>query len=667
MNDDNTIKITNSSLLSTVSGLSLIKKKNIIEHYESPETACDINQCRLGKNCGPDAPYICLTGASVGGCSKMPWSTKTCNVSCNSSNCKVPDLDCSTNCQAHECTANGGERCTSKNHYLCSSGAIEGTCASDPDDLTHIPGQCHSCCNTFPSCHYIHRYTCDNGQCVRKEDGEFDNEAQCKASNCETPDQKYTCTNNLCTPDDAGEFKNEAQCKASNCETPDQKYTCTNNLCTADDAGEFDSKADCKASNCETPDQKYTCSWQLCTADNTGEFDTKADCKASNCESGSGGFPPPCTLQQCSEEGCGIIAPYACIDGLAKGGCSDDPKYWNNNPDCNAQCNTICCHFPNDPRCTPVKQKYTCTNNLCIPDDAGEFDDKALCLASGCEQKYTCTNNLCTQDDAGEFDDKALCLSSGCEQKYTCTNNLCTQDDAGEFDDKALCLSSGCEQKYTCTNNLCIPDDAGEFDDKALCLSSGCEQKYTCTNNLCIPDDAGEFDDKALCLASGCEQKYTCTNNLCTQDDAGEFDDKAQCKDSTCETPIPINWSCNPATGICFTEPDGRYSSFADCNPDCPVPPVIKYDCDAKQGVCIESPSGSHTSLTDCSSTCIKCDDPANVQSPQCREVSWACNKSTGTCYRNQTTGNLIPTLLLEHCCCPIAKSSLHENLCSKS
>ena len=52
---------------------------------------------------------------------------------------------------------------------------------------------------------------------------------------------------------------------------------------------------------------------------------------------------PACSASQCSSESCGRAAPYLCLGGAAKGGCTSDASGWPKSGACDGCCNTEAC------------------------------------------------------------------------------------------------------------------------------------------------------------------------------------------------------------------------------------------------------------------------------------------------------------------------------------
>lgn len=52
---------------------------------------------------------------------------------------------------------------------------------------------------------------------------------------------------------------------------------------------------------------------------------------------------PACTPTQCAGEGCGTSAPYLCVGGAAKGGCTGNPKGWPSSGACTGCCDAYRC------------------------------------------------------------------------------------------------------------------------------------------------------------------------------------------------------------------------------------------------------------------------------------------------------------------------------------
>jgi hypothetical protein len=52
---------------------------------------------------------------------------------------------------------------------------------------------------------------------------------------------------------------------------------------------------------------------------------------------------PACTQAQCQGEGCGKSVPYLCTGGVAKGGCTSNPKGWPSTGACSGCCDSVGC------------------------------------------------------------------------------------------------------------------------------------------------------------------------------------------------------------------------------------------------------------------------------------------------------------------------------------
>ncbi|NBP16303.1 hypothetical protein EBU95_18280 [bacterium] len=112
--------------------------------------------------------------------------------------------------------------------------------------------------------------------------------------------------------------------------------------------------------------------------------------------------------------------------------------------------------------CSSSCQKYTCSNNQCIPNIQGEYDDPC------CQEQCACSG-----DTSGNIRTKYSCMSPG----------YCKPDPNGKYPSFRDCRMN-CRQDFTwkCENGVCIPsfDKSGPFSYIQQCLdhcpnSSGVE------------------------------------------------------------------------------------------------------------------------------------------------------------------------------------------------
>lgn len=102
---------------------------------------CTFDEC-LKSQCNPTAaPYFCLfhNGGPHGGCSAVPWSGDSCDVSCDTSPCDdMPVPDDIPSCDGKPCTKAwcslaAGQLCGPAAPYQCTEGGARFGCSDDAD------------------------------------------------------------------------------------------------------------------------------------------------------------------------------------------------------------------------------------------------------------------------------------------------------------------------------------------------------------------------------------------------------------------------------------------------------------------------------------------------------------------------------------------------------
>ena len=121
----------------------------------SNANACTFEEC-YASNCNQDVnPYTCLwhNGGFHGGCSAIPWTQESCEVSCSLAHCKdlpIPDTikGCTDACPNEWCR--GGQVCHVTAPYQCMTGSARFGCSAEPLmwTLKTDGSTCSSCCDT---------------------------------------------------------------------------------------------------------------------------------------------------------------------------------------------------------------------------------------------------------------------------------------------------------------------------------------------------------------------------------------------------------------------------------------------------------------------------------------------------------------------------------------
>ena len=159
--------------------------------------------------------------------------------------------------------------------------------------------------------------------------------------------------------------------------------------------------------------------------------------------------------------------------------------------------------------------------------------------------------------------------------------------------------TSGGDTRYTCYDDgTCNPDPNGQYASLADCQKE------------CGPRGSGTLDCErilpyceqidALVANNQSQQLQTLMNSLAQQFGVTYNDVKSAylrcCKRTTGGRE---RYSCDKKTGQCYLDPNGPYTSLADCQRNCRpgISGSDRYSCDKKTGQCYPDPNGPRTTI----------------------------------------------------------------------
>ena len=324
---------------------------------------CTANQC-MEAACSSSSPYLCLTGASIGGCSSVPWNPSVCNSCCDYRSCFLP---CQSSCTVSQCAT---DSCTPGHPFLCTSGNAAGQCGT-PDQWSVAAG-CNKCCDFLKcggptpapapnSCAgYCGANLCNNNWCSSKSPFLCTGGAmigQCSAQFWAPSQCSSCCDYNFCrgpaptapqtpvpltpaplpgpTPAPPGPSPTSAPGTCGSC----SQSWCSRQTCTT--ASHFVCTGGPAKGGCS--DVPWSLSPSTCT-----ECCDVLSC-FSNC--------PQCNSSVCAKDLCPAIDPYVCTSGPAINGCSPTP--WDDPTDCTGCCSTANCGQPSPSSAPPSSPNPT--------------------------------------------------------------------------------------------------------------------------------------------------------------------------------------------------------------------------------------------------------------------------------------------------------------------
>ncbi|MCW1309743.1 MAG: hypothetical protein QXP04_03555, partial [Candidatus Nanoarchaeia archaeon] len=552
--------------------------------------SCTVGSCSSGtcsslstKTCSGDSSLSCSDICLICGCTsnsdccQPDCSGKTCGDdgcggSCGSCNagktCSNGQCVCNPNCS---CAANTciGSTCTDTNCGTTCAGTKD--CSScDTNCSGTPPNNCYSCdyCTGQWKNNCSGSQYCDNGTCKDYEC--FPGDTQ----NCTLTVNGQTCTGSQeCTSSHTWSACSNPCCGV----TCPPGYICYMGVCQSYCTG--CETAACGECSSTTTGYRCVCSlpigsgYQFCV----GTVDNTCTNPPNNC-------PSPCPTPDCGHAN---QAPCCCgcIQGLTR--CST--------PYGTYICQDIC--WPNY-QCTPSSQQY-CTITInetscsgiqqCKSDGSGWEDcipTDSNCGYQTCSWK-TCDDQgiNCSVEHTDTFKANESC-PSGCTTNNDCPNKLC-------------------QWKECSSDQKCNINKSGIYPKNQDC-PLGCTVDSQCTNTHdCTWKECDAATQTCSVLKSGI---YPINENCPT----------GCSNDSGCQT---IKYACNVATGTCYQDTNGPYSSLTTCQNNCTK--VTYYSCNTSTWSCYENSSGPYSSLTDCQNNC------------QPTVNKYSCNSNTGTCYQD--------------------------------
>jgi len=533
--------------------------------------------------------------------------------------------------------------------YLCSSGACNGSCATDNDCepghacvATEVRGMSTGTCGKKKNgqpCADVSE--CESSQCV---DG-YCCESSCGGAcrSCGLPGTLGQCVNAAAgapDPHTSCEDLGRTSCGTNGvcdgigaCQKYPVGYVCGQDACVL---GAHTPPAACNASGqCVTPPSQtcfpYVCNGQVCYKSCTSD---NSQCTTGNfCVSGSCGLKPPGA--DCSEAS-------ECKSGFcAQGIC------------CNSACSDAC-----------MACNLSASLGLCTAVADGTPDPQGLCAvtaSSSCGTTGACKSGKCAYVAEGIKCKDASCATgssetptSTCDGLGTCVTPL--NQSCGTF----ICASATCENTCKTDNdcvapNTCVSSSCGLKPPGAACTAGNqCDSTF-CTEGVCCNSACSDGTKGGLCMSCKVSGKVgTCSpvpaggtdpKKLCIASNAGGGDCS---NDGTCDgggacRPWSTSAGCRPAscTGSAFTP-----SSDCDGSGHCPAPTMQAcnpYICSATSPSCLTT----CTSDADCTDklTCLKTNNQCGTKlsNGQSCKANTDCNSNSctaeGVCCNSTCTG----------------------------
>jgi len=576
--------------------------------------------------------------------------------------------------------------CSTPYHAECEICSCDPATGNDVITPTNNGGSCEDCgtCNSSGSCIGGNYPTVDLGvaNCCSTlicKDGQTTCDlANCTTYNCSgTPDYNCSsvvgnggtyatltdCTNacsSLCDGVICGECEYCDQA-TGNCVNKLADISCGVNTCdTCDGAGVCTDNtiADSYASSCCSP---ITC------CDGTTSCNPGTDCPVCGCtDSGAANYNASATYDD------GSCTYYVC----GTTGCSG-PSNVASNPGTT---------FATELACQTACKSWNCNSLTCneVVGTQGTFTSEALCNASRfecCDGSFACSSDDCLVQPCNIVNCGPCeqCSGTGCGScTTTCdTGNgeTCFDNGGGSYscevvdcrDSKAINYNSSatagdnsllCEYRYKCEGASCVedPDDlpgsfidpncGGGCDACAGWSIENCTYNSECQNCECDPltgadvvtnkTDGVSCGDCGTCSAGTCSDPgyLVCAGGSTTSCDQCPCDVNNPCAPNSCQT-CECDDSSGTATAVYSNKPLG--TSCGNCR-TCDGSGNCTFDCVGEE-VCKQDPvSGDYICGV------MGCKDPLainndeSLQNPfinnELCKYEYACNTSTGSCYK---------------------------------
>eukprot|EP00587_Corethron_hystrix_P001636 CAMPEP_0113312364 /NCGR_PEP_ID=MMETSP0010_2-20120614/9229_1 /TAXON_ID=216773 ORGANISM="Corethron hystrix, Strain 308" /NCGR_SAMPLE_ID=MMETSP0010_2 /ASSEMBLY_ACC=CAM_ASM_000155 /LENGTH=1212 /DNA_ID=CAMNT_0000168185 /DNA_START=643 /DNA_END=4278 /DNA_ORIENTATION=- /assembly_acc=CAM_ASM_000155 len=282
-----------------------------------PNNLCSPSVCSESLQSCPikDAPYYCIDGQNMGGCSNKPWNAVTCQNSCmlkiGCADVDVPDQICSpSTCNSYF------DRCPIQDApYLCFSGTNAGGCSVDP----WSSDACENSCKLTAECLDVNPLdpeTITNNT----DDADVLMSSSNQVENKDADEPSQICSSSICRK------------SLNSCPILDAPYVCYGGRNSGGCATEPWSAADCESSckliaGCpdEAPDEDRNhvgnADDLIAISNHHAESAQEMTINFGDCEY--------CPEEVCSDNTLNLCplhdAPFVCLAGNAKSGCSEKP------------------------------------------------------------------------------------------------------------------------------------------------------------------------------------------------------------------------------------------------------------------------------------------------------------------------------------------------------
>lgn len=251
----------------------------------------------------------------------------------------------------------------------------------------------------------------------------------------------------------------------------------------------------------------------------------------------------------------------------------------------------------------------------CYPDPNGPYATMADCQKECGPRgggKYDCIDGNCMPSPNGPYATMAECQKK-CDPnvgggRWHCEGGNCYPHPNGQYSSQQKCIED-CRDprgngRFSCDPDTfqCYPDPNGIYTSMADCQK---RCKPTVGSGPCPPNDKGS-------------PWYTLgPTNFCNSDWCNPTHNHIDCRCCPDNPPPPPRkrYSCDKKTGQCYFDPNGPFTSIADCQKNCK--PTVgggdRWHCEG--GNCYPHPSGIYASQADC---LRRCGDPVGGQRFMC-------------------------------------------------
>ncbi len=206
-----------------------------------------------------------------------------------------------------------------------------------------------------------------------------------------------------------------------------------------------------------------------------------------------------------------------------------------------------------------------------------------------------CDGKVCGDDGCGGSCGTCTCTGANCRGS-TCSGGQCIQYCGSCSDTYTRCYAYWHESNNPSCNKTSMISGTTSYDINCSCTYSGscnCPDPYESTTVW------GECGAPASCAPS--TTTTTTTSSSTTTSSAGSTSSTASTTSlSTTSTTNPTRYSCNLATGDCYTSAGGSYTNINTCNSNCDA----HFACNPSTGNCDASSGGSYTSRYSCDGDC---------------------------------------------------------------